>query len=253
VGYKELISPEFCVSMEGYEITSGIEVEFFSSKEARADWCRVELTSQLQGIITYKDMERASVELGYGNDYDVLLNGYCRRAESDYWKEIIIRDAMVNLERISIKGTFVDCTPQDIIHYILVQGGIAEYKLDSREYGKKGTFIAGQQNGIEAIEQVGAAWDINNNFFFRDGIFYWGCRPKQETIYTLEENENILSLKKYGRLYELETFGIPWIHHSQDVEILHSRYSGIVNVEKIIIKSDARGYTRMYIYFKGGS
>lgn len=252
MGYKELISPEFYISMEGYEITSGIEVEYSSSREARADWCRVELTSQLQGIITYKDMERASVELGYGNDYDVLLNGYCRRAGSDYWKEIIIQDAMVKLERTGIKGTFVGCTPQDIIRYILVQGGITEYRLDSCEYGKKDTFIARQQNGIDAIKQVGNAWGINNDFFFRDGIFYWGCRPKQETIYTFEENENILSLKKYGELYELETFGIPWIHHSQEVEILHAKYSGAATVEKITIKSDARGYTRMYIYFKGG-
>ena len=248
--YKELISPEFCISMEAYEITSGIEVEYFSSREARADWCRIELTSQLQGTINYKDMERASVELGYGNDFDVLLDGYCRRTGSDYWKEIIIRDAMVKLERISIKGTFIDCTPQDIIRYVLVQGGIKDYRLDSSEYGKKDTFIAGRQNGIEAIEQAGTAWGINNDFFFRDGIFYWGCRPGQENVYIFEENKNILSLKKYGELYELETFGIPWIHHSQDVEILHSKYSGIVNVEKIIIKSDARGYTRMYIYFK---
>lgn len=250
--YKKLISPEVCVLTEGYEITKGIEMECFSSREARADWCRVELTSQLQGIITYKDMEKASVKLGYEDDYDVLLDGYCRRTGSDYWKEIIIRDAMVKLERTSIKGTFIECTPQDIIRYILIQGGITEYMLNVSEYGKKSSIILKQQNGIEAIAQVGTAWGINNDFFFRDGVFYWGCRPEQESLYVLEESGNILSLKKYGELYELETLGVPWIHHSQYVEISHSKYCGIVEVEKTIIKSDARGYTRMFIYFKGG-
>ena len=57
MGYKKLISPEFKISTSKYEITSGMEVECFSSREARSDWCRVELTTQLQNIVTYEDME----------------------------------------------------------------------------------------------------------------------------------------------------------------------------------------------------
>lgn len=252
MGYKRLISPEFRISTERYEITSGMEVECFSSRESRSDWCRVELTSQFQEIISYDDMERATVELGYGDDYENLLIGYCRRKEGDYWKEIMIRDAMIKLERIEVKGAFVDCTPQDIIRYVLTQAEIKEYWLDDAEYGKKDIFIVNKQNGIKTIAQVGSTWGIDNDFFFQNEIFYWGCKPEQETIYVLEESENILSLKKYGELYEIETLGVPWIHHSQEVEVSHSKYSGIVKVEKTIIKSDVRGYTRMYIYFKGG-
>lgn len=250
--YKRLLYPEFRISLKKYEVTSGMEVECFSSRETRSDWCRVGLASQLQGTISYEDMEKATVELGYEDDYDILLSGYCRRTSRDYWKEIMIRDAMIKVERTEIKGTFIDCTPQDIIRYVLAQAGIKEYRLDETDYGKKGTFIASKQNGIKAITQVGSAWGIENDFFFQNGIFYWGCKPGQETIYVLEESENILSLKKYGELYEIETLGVPWIHHSQEVEVSHSKYSGIVKVEKTIIKSDARGYTRMYIYFKGG-
>lgn len=252
MGYKRLISPEFRISTKKYEITSGMEVECFSSRESRSDWCKVELTSQLQGIISYEDMEKAIVELGYGDDYDILLQGYCRRTEGDYWKEIMIRDAMIKVERAEIIGTFINSTPQDIIRYVLTQAGIKEYRLNETEYGKKDTFIINKQNGIKAIAQVGSTWGIDNDFFFQNEIFYWGCKPEQETIYVLEESENILSLKKYGELYEIETLGVPWIHHSQKVEVLHSKYSGTVEVEKTIIKSDARGYTRMYIYFKGG-
>ena len=51
MGYKKLISPEFRVTVGDYEISEGIEVECFSSKESHMDWCRVELSPQLQGLI----------------------------------------------------------------------------------------------------------------------------------------------------------------------------------------------------------
>ena len=39
MGYKKLISPEFRVTVGDYEVTDGIEVECFSSKESHMDWC----------------------------------------------------------------------------------------------------------------------------------------------------------------------------------------------------------------------
>lgn len=252
MGYKKLIAPEFRISTSKYELTSGIEVECFSSREARSDWCRVELTTQLQNIVTYEDMEEAQVELGYEGEYDVLVPGYCRKTNNDYWKEIMIRDDMIKLERITIKQTFIECTPQDIIKYILMQAGVSDYQLSEEKYGKKSTFFINKQNGIKAIMELNSIWGIENDFFFRNRIFYWGCKPKQEIIYILEENENILSMQKYGDLWEIETLGVPWIHHSQEIEVSHSKYTGTVKVEKTIIRSDSKGYTRMYIYFKGG-
>lgn len=71
-------------------------------------------------------------------------------------------------------------------------------------------------------------------------------------MYVLEEGETILSLNKYGDLWEAETIAIPWIHHSQEVEVQHSKYSGIVTVEKTIVRSDDTGAVHMYIYFAGG-
>lgn len=88
-------------------------------------------------------------------------------------------------------------------------------------------------------------------------IFYWStdaiiCSTEQKEIYVLEEGETILSLNKYGDLWEAETIAIPWIHHSQEVEVQHSKYSGIVTVEKTIVRSDDTGAVHMYIYFAGG-
>lgn len=249
---KKLLTPEFKVILKDYILTNGIEVSCFSSRETKCDWCKVELTSQLQKLISYEDFEPVSVQLGYDDDYDTLISGYARRTGSDYWKEILIRDDMLKLERTEIRVTFRYCEPQDILKYILKQAGIDNYEISDRSYGSKETITINSQNGIEAIKEINNVWGIENNFFFRNRRFYWGCRPGQDVIYILKENENILSMQKYGELFEIETLGVPWIHHSQLIKVEHSKYSGMPLVEKTIIKSDAEGRVRMYIYFKGG-
>ena len=235
-----------------YEITKGIEVECFSSKESHMDWCRVELSPQLQGIVKFKDMDEASVELGYEDDYDTLMEGYVRSGKSDYWKEIMIKDDMMKLDRVVIKASFVDCEPQDVIRYILTCAGIENYILTDAYYGKKNTFVIDKMSGIKAITEVNSSWGINNPFFFQEKIFYWGTKREQKEMYVLEEGQTILSLNKYGSLWEVETIAVPWIHHSQEVEIQHSKYNGIVTVEKTIVRSDKDGAVHMYIYFAGG-
>ena len=115
MGTKKLISPEFRVTVGEYQMGDGIEVECFSSKGSHMDWCRVELSPQLRGALEFKDMDEASVELGYGDDFDILIEGYARCGGTDYWKEIMIKDDMMKLDRVAIKASFVDCEPQDVI------------------------------------------------------------------------------------------------------------------------------------------
>lgn len=249
---KKLISPEFRIRIGNYEVTKGIEVECFSSKESHMDWCRVELSPELQGKIQFSDMEEALVELGYDGDYDRLIDGYVRCSQEDYWKEIIIKDDLMKLERTNIKATFLDCEPQDIIRYVLTCAGIRDYVLSDEYYGKRARLAIDQRNGLQTLAEVNSAWGISNPFYFQNKIFYWGARQDQDEVYVLEEDETILSLNKYGTLWEAETIAIPWIHHSQQVEVEHSKYSGMVEVEKTIVRSDNTGAVHMYIYFAGG-
>ncbi len=51
-------------------------------------------------------------------------------------------------------------------------------------------------------------------------------------------------------MWEAETIAIPWIHHSQEVIVEHSKYSGTVVVEKTIVRSDDSGAVHMYIYWR---
>lgn len=186
------------------------------------------------------------------DDFDSLIDGYVRCGDTDYWKEIMIKDDMMKLDRVTIKASFVDCEPQDVIRYVLACAGIEDYVLSDEHYGKKDLFVIDRKSGINTIAEVNSSWGIKNPFFFQKKVFYWGTKEEQKEIYVLEEGETILSLNKYGDLWEAETIAIPWIHHSQEVEVQHSKYSGIVTVEKTIVRSDDTGAVHMYIYFAGG-
>lgn len=125
-------------------------------------------------------------------------------------------------------------------------------KTTKKKTTKKDLFVIDRKSGINTIAEVNSSWGIKNPFFFQKKVFYWGTKEEQKEIYVLEEGETILSLNKYGDLWEAETIAIPWIHHSQEVEVQHSKYSGIVTVEKTIVRSDDTGAVHMYIYFAGG-
>mgnify|MGYP001148450509 CR=1 FL=1 len=249
---KKLVSPEFRVRIGSYELTKGIEVECFSSKESHMDWCRVELSSELQGKIRFADMDEACVELGYDGDYDRLIEGYVRCSREDYWKEIIIKDDLMKLERTKIKATFLDCEPQDIVRYVLTCAGIGDYVLSDEHYGKRTRLAIDKRNGLQTLAEINSAWGISNPYYFQNRVFYWGAGTEQQEMYVLEEDETILSLNKYGSLWEAETIAVPWIHHSQQVEVRHSKYSGVAEVERTIVRSDDTGAVHMYIYFGGG-
>ena len=211
-----------------------------------------QLLSMPDILTELKSKYEASVELGYEDDFDSLIDGYVRCGDTDYWKEIMIKDDMMKLDRVTIKASFVDCEPQDVIRYVLACAGIEDYVLSDEHYGKKDLFVIDRKSGINTIAEVNSSWGIKNPFFFQKKVFYWGTKEEQKEIYVLEEGETILSLNKYGDLWEAETIAIPWIHHSQEVEVQHSKYSGIVTVEKTIVRSDDTGAVHMYIYFAGG-
>lgn len=247
---KILLAPEFRVACGEYELSDGISVECCSSAAAQADWARIELTEELQGLVQYQDMDLAAVELGYGEEFGLLLSGYARRTSRDYWKEIIVKDDMIRLDRTVVQGTFLDCCPGDVLRYVLGCAGIGQYKLaDAAE--KKPVFALAGCTARKAIEEVNAFWGLGYPFFFRDHVLYWGVLPEQREIYVLEEDETIMGLEMRGSLWEAETIGIPWIRHSEQVEVQHSKFSGMATVAQTLVCSDDKGRVRMYIYFRG--
>lgn len=246
---KKLLAPDWRVSVGQYEITDGMAVECFSSGEARADWCRITLDDAYEGLIEIHDMEGACIELGYSDTYDTLMEGSVRMAHPGGWKEILVLDGMRKLAETEIMATFLECRPEDVIKYILRRSGITDYALDETVYETKSVFALDSRNGIQAIQAVNSFWGIGNAFFFRGKKFHWGAEKAQEEMYVLEEGENLIQLEKTGSLWEAETFGIPWLHHGDEVEIAHSMYEGVAKIQKTVIKRSEKGTTRMRLYF----
>ena len=247
---KKLISPVFRLTIGDYMITSGMSVECISSKKSRLDWSRISLESSPEGLIPLEDNMPAVLELGYDDDFDELLNGYLRRTSEDSWKELIIKDDLKKLEEVTVKGTFLECEPQDVIIYALMLAGIENYSLDQTKYPKKDKVVIKEMNGLKAIAEVGAIWNISKPYYFKNKVFRWGTAEEQNDIYILEEDETLMSLEKSGTMWKAEVIAIPWIHHSQEVMIRHTEYTGIVEVEEVKIQSDASS-TKMFIWFRG--
>lgn len=91
---------------------------------------------------------------------------------------------------------------------------------------------------------------INNPFFFQEKIFHWGTKKEQKELYVLEEDETIISLNKYGDMWEAETIAsrgytivrrLSWNTVSTAVPLV---------VEKTIVRSDDSGAVHMYIYWR---
>lgn len=243
-----MISPEFEAVIGEYVLSDGIVVECVSSQRACADWCRLELDACYNDIFQSDEINLAEIRLGYDGDFETIMSG-CVQNKGTSWRELLIRDDMALLENLKISGTFLSCTAQDIVKYILICAGIEMMDFASADYGIKEKMSFSKQSGIDCLEDINAAFGIKQKYFIRDGVFYWGTKPIQKEMYVFSEDENILSLKKYGTLWGLETFAMPYVHHSQDIEVEHSQKSGIFEVKKVVTKSNEKGYVRTYLYF----
>lgn len=242
----KLTTPQFRVALGNYELSSGFEVECFSSKTEKMDWGMIRIDPELDEYLNVKSGDPAKIELGYDDEYDELLNGRCMVRGT----EILVKDDMTRIQGVRIKATFLDATPQDIVRYILAQAGINDYELAEQDFGKRAVTPIDRTSGLAALADINAAWGISQPWFFRSGKFCWGTKEEQPEMYVLEEGSTILSLNKYGTLWEAETLAIPWIHHSQVIEVHHDKFYGTGEVEKTVLRTDRQGAVRMYISFK---
>lgn len=248
---EELFYPEIFVSIGDYIFRKGISIGIYSSKKSYFDWARISFTEQFQQKVSIQKSEFAKISLGYNNKFCEVFQGY---VSSEYntglgTDDILLKDKMLALEQTDIKNTFVDATPQEIIAYSLKIAGVDEYKLDSKLYNPKKIFSVRKKNGIELINQVNADWNIDNNFFFKNGVFYWGEKDKQDLIYEFEYGINIISLTRISGMWQLETVSAPFIRHSETIKITHPKVSGYFEVIKVKFETNQLGFVRSTIYF----
>lgn len=247
----ELYYPQIAARAGPYSFAQGIEIEVFSAKSSYFDWAKIRFTGQFQPKITLNRKDPAAIQLGYNGVLDDVFTGYVAKPYDggDYANEVNLKDEMLILEGTIINDTFLDTTPQEIIAFVLEKAGLSSMKLSSKVYQTRKKVSIRQQNAVQAINTVNAAWGVKVPFFFSGGVFYWDEKPEQKKIYTFEYGVNILNLNRVGGVWELETVSAPFVKHSNKIVVKHPKVSGEVEVQKVISTTNDSGFIRTYIYF----
>lgn len=201
--------------------------------------------------MTFNRKDKALIGLGYNGVFDEVFEGYVTKPynEGSYSNEIVLKDDMLLLEETYITNTFLGAAPQEILAFCLSKAGITKMKISSRSYPKKKTVSIFKKNVISVIEEIHSIWKIQEKFFFSEGVFYWGEKPEQKKTYEFEYASNIISLKRTGGIWELETVSAPFIKHSHAISVKHPMVTGIFKVKKIVFVTNETGFIRTYIYF----
>lgn len=247
----ELFYPQITARAGEYIFEQGIEIEVSSSKTSRMDWAKIRFTDRYKPVVDLKRMDPGAILLGYGGAFDEVFSGYISKPYNagGSANEIVLKDAMLRLEALSINETFQETTPQEIVRYILTKAGLSELKLTSTVYPTRKQIPIRKQSGVQALDTVAAAWGIQVPYFFSGGVFYWGEKPEQTMTYTFESGRNILSLVRRGSLWDLETVSAPFVRHSNLIRIDHPNIDGEVEVERVRHFTNDQGFIRTHIYF----
>lgn len=246
---NDLFYPVLRVTIGPYTFHQGIELECCSSTASYFDWAKLKLVSPYQSVLSIDRLTPAQIELGYSGVYESVFKGY---VVSPYQGgEILLKDDMIRLEETIITKTFLDVIPQDIILYALSKAGIEASMLSAVFYPRRKTVPVVQKSVISLLEAVHAIWQIKPAFHFSGGMFYWGVEPPQNKQYTFRYAENIISLRKQGTLWELETVSAPFIKHSHWITVSHPQISGNFKATKVIHSTEATGFIRSRITFQG--
>lgn len=163
--------------------------------------------------------------------------------------EILAKDEMQRLEKVTISETFLDVTPQEIVRYLLAVAGITNFQISQEVYQPKKVVPVAQKNGIQVLEEIRRLWQIRKRFYFSGGVFYWCTNPEQKQTYLFEYGSNIIRLERSMGSWELETVSMPFIHHSQTIKVIHPAYTGSALVKKVLFKTNDAGFIRTYITF----
>jgi hypothetical protein len=247
----ELYYPRIEVQAGGYLFDKGIEVEISSARASYFDWAKIRFTEQFRPEINIERKALGTIQMGYGDSLENVFTGFVSRPYDGGTcaNEIVLKDEMLLLEETVINDTFLNTTPQELIACFLSRAGLSEMKLSAKNYPRRRMLPIREQNAVQAINTVNAAWGLKVPFFFSGGTFYWDTKPEQRAVYTFEYGVNIISLNRTGGVWELETVSAPFVKHSHKINVKHPKINGEQEVSKVLFSTNDSGFIRTYIYF----
>ena len=238
---------EFKLTIPGYQAAGGLPVEFYEDDESKPNWARIILPDELLEKITSKTVGDCTLELGSEEDFEVLLEG--TGAISEKQEEVlIIQDGLAMLRKTRICNTFLNCSPQEAVRYILTVAGVQKYYLTDSAMSRKNVFTIDDMDALEALKEINTIYGISIPLRYADGAFWWGVEAEQEAVVLITDS-NTMKLQRIGEIWEAEILTIPWIKTGNLISVDCEEYTGLGLVTKRIMKSTGKRID-MYINFE---
>ncbi len=248
---SSLFYPELRIHLGNYTFPEGVSLAVYSNAATSTDWGTVKFTKEWMEKIQLKRRDSAVIELGYDGNFHTIFEGWISKAPGSAGgagSEIQIQDDSLLLEDSKITATFRDADPHDILAFCLPRAGISDYQLFDRIYPPKKVVIITKRNMKQVLEEIRKLWGIPDSYFFRGHALYFGAVPPQEKMYKFEYGENIISLKREGQVWVMETVSVPFIRHTDQIILDHPDLSGQFQVQKVVFRTTGEGFIRTQIY-----
>lgn len=249
---QELFYPDISVKVGNYVLTKGISIKTYSDSNSPFDWGKLSFTNPYKEKISIAANDEIKIRLGYDGDLQEIFVGNLVTGYDGYQElnEIMFKDRMLMLEKTFLSGTYIFCTPQEIIQEALRLTGIDNYRIADTPYPSRACLTIKNKNMVQVLKQINNIWGLDIRYGFIKGVFYWGVTPEQDEIMEFEYGNNIISLGRTNGMWELATVSIPSIQHSQKIKVTHPKVSGIFEVSKVIFQTNDAGFIRTTIYFE---
>ncbi len=191
----ELYYPQIAARAGPYTFNEGIEIEVYSAKSSYFDWAKIRFTGQFRPEITLNKKDPAAIQLGYDGALDDVFTGYVAKPYDGgaFANEVNLKDEMLVLEETIINDTFLDTTPQEMLAFFLAKVGLSKMKLSSKTYPRRKMLPIRQQNAVQAINAVNAAWGLKVPFSSLAGSFT-GMRSRSRRKSTPSSTASIFSV-----------------------------------------------------------
>lgn len=244
----EYFSPEVRIEIGNYIVEKHIILELHLDDEKTFDWAIITFTVDLLRLLSMNKGDRVRIFLGYEGILDEILVGDVIGIKRD---KLYIRNDFVKLAKTFVVKSFVKCTPQEVVAFILGQAGV-DYKLSSEAYPMRDLLSIGNQTALEALKYVDQKWGIRNSIYlFRGATFEWNMPHEQQVIYTFEYTKNILDLQNIcPKVWELTTISVPKIKVLDYINVQHFKIKGTFKVHLITFSVNDWGFVRTKLTFR---
>lgn len=246
----EYFSPEVNIQIGSYSIQKNIILELRLDTEKSFDWVKIKFTTKLLETLNIQKDDRVTVSLGYNGSLDEVFIGNVTGVKNN---EVIARDDFIKLNKTHIIHTFVKCTPQEIISFVLDKSGINSMKLSEEAYSMKDLISIRNLTALETLNYIDIKFEIKKPmYFFRGETFEWNIAHEQDITYTFEYGENILDLQNIcPKVWELYTISMPKIKVLDEIEVIHNKINGTFKTDAITFYINDYGFVRTKITFLG--